>query len=92
MRDGNQSAIDIQRVEALARSPVHHIGMKTFARSHQRREEPQRSALRRSFDLFHDCGHALFFHGQIAIGTKLCSDFRKQEPKEMIDLGDRRNS
>ena len=38
LRNGNQPSIDIKRIEALALSPVRHIGMKTFARLDEWRE------------------------------------------------------
>ena len=54
--------VDIERVESLAFCPARHIGMKTFARFHQRRENLDRPVPCRRFDLFDDRGDALFFY------------------------------
>ena len=45
--NGNQPSIDIKRIEALAPSPVRHIGMKAFARFDEWREHLEHSAFRR---------------------------------------------
>ena len=84
---GMQFAIDEERVEALPLRPARDVGVKTFARFDQRRQDFERAALRRRFQLLHDRGEALFFHRQIAVGTKLRAGFREEEPEKMIDLG-----
>src|SRR5882724_13186138 len=92
MRDRNESTIDVERVESLAFRPARHVCMKAFARFHEGRENLQRRAFCSRLDLFHDRRDALFCDRQIAVWTKLRSGFRKQEPKEMINLGHRRYS
>ena len=86
---GKSCAIDEQRVESLALGPARHVGVKSFARFDQRRQHLERSAFRRRLDLAHDRGQTLLFHGQIAVRAKLRSGFRKEEPKEMVNLRDR---
>ena len=88
---GIELSVDVKRVESLALRPARDIGVKTFARFHQRREHLERPAFRRRLDLFHDRGHTLFFHRQIAVRTKLRSGFREKQPKKMINLRDRRD-
>ena len=58
---GTSVPIDIERVEALPFRPARDIGVKTFARFDERRENLERPAFRRRFNLFHDCSDALFF-------------------------------
>ena len=60
MRDWDQSAIDKECIEALAFSPLCDIGMKSFARLHQWREDLERPRLGSSFDLFNDRRDVLF--------------------------------
>ena len=87
----NKRSVDIKRVETLPFRPARDIGVKTFTRFHEWRENLERPAFRRRFNLFHDCRDALFFDRQIAIGTELRSRFCKQEPQEMINFRDGRD-
>src|SRR4029077_2737175 len=89
MRDWDQPAIDVERVESLAFRPTCHIRMKTFARFYERRENLERRAVCSRLDLFHDRRHTLFCDRQIAVWAKLRSSFRKQKPKKMVDFGHR---
>src|SRR5262249_52535325 len=90
--DRNELSIDVESVESLAFRPARHVGVKTFASFHQRREHPHRTAFRSRLDLFLDGSLILLFHGQITVGTELCSGFCEQESQEMINLRNRRDS
>ena len=91
LRQGNECAIDIKRIETLTLGPACNVAMKTFARFHQRREHMERAALRRRFDLLHNRGDALFLHGQIALRAKLRSRFGEEQPEKMINFRHRRD-
>src|SRR6267143_3866410 len=88
MRNGNEHAVDIKRVEALALSPARHVGVKSFPRLHEWREHFERAALHRRLYLFDDGGKTLLFHRQIAVRTKLRSGFREEQSQEMIHFRD----
>ena len=91
LRDRNELSIHIKSVESLAFRPACHVGVKTFASFHQRREHLQRTAFRSRLELFHNGSRTLFFHRQIAVRTKLRSGFCEQEAKEMVNLRNRRD-
>src|ERR1700681_2912656 len=91
MRNGNEHAVDMKRVEALALGPTPHVGVKSFPRFHEWREHFERAAFHRRLYLFDDGGEALLFHGQIAVWTKLCSGFREEQSQEMINFRDGRD-
>src|SRR6516225_8977030 len=86
LRDRNELSVNVKSVESLALCPARHVRVKTFARFHQRREHLKGTAFRSHFDLFHNGSLALFFHRQIAVGTKLRSGFCEQEPQKMVSL------
>ena len=77
LRDWNQRFINEQCFKSIPLSPARDIAVKTFARLDQRREDFQLAALRRRFDLSHDCTEGLFFDRQIAVRAKLRSRFRE---------------
>ena len=91
LRQGNERAINVKRIEALALGPARNVAMKAFARFDQRRQHLERAALRRRFDLLHNCSDALFFHGQIALRAKLRSRFGEEQPEKMINFRHRRD-
>ena len=51
LRDRDELAIDIERLESLSLRPTRDLGVKTLARFHQRREHLERPALRAPFPL-----------------------------------------
>jgi hypothetical protein len=73
--DRNELSVHVKSVESLAFRPARHVGVKTFTRFHQRREDRQWTAFRSRLDLFHNGCGTLFFHRQITVGTKLRSGF-----------------
>ena len=78
VRNRNQISIDIKRVESLALGPARDVAVKSFASFDQRRQDFQRPAFRRRFNLFDDRGQTLLFHGQITVGTKLRAGLREK--------------
>ena len=91
VRNRNRLSIDVKGIESLSFRPARDIGMKTFARFNQRRENLQRPVFCRRLGPFDDFGETLFLDGQIAIGTKLCSRFREEQSQKMINLRHRRD-
>src|SRR5207248_6717696 len=79
LRDRYQLPVDEKRVEPLALGPAAHIGVKSFSRFHERRQDFQRSAFHCRLELTDDRRNTLLFDRQIAIGTKLRPRFREQE-------------
>src|ERR1700719_2891131 len=73
LRDREEHSIDIQRVESLAFGPARDVGVKSFPRLDDRRENLEQALPRRRFDLSYDCGNALLFDRQVAVWTKLRS-------------------
>src|SRR5207244_10603202 len=85
----NQSPIDIKRIQSLAFCPAGDVGVKPFARFHQRCENLQWLGFRDRLNLFHDRHDALVCDRLIAVWTKLWSGLCKQEPKKMVKLSER---
>ncbi len=85
----NQFSIYIKRLETLAFGPARDIGVKAFARFHQRREDLERSAFCGHLNLFYDRAKILFLHRQIAFRTELGSRLCEEQTKKMINLRDR---
>ncbi len=86
---GDQFAVDEERVESLPLRPTRDIGVESFARFHQRREDSERPAFHRGFHLLDDRGEALFLDRQIAVRAKLRPRFREEEAEEMVNFRDR---
>ena len=86
LRNREEFAIDEKRIESLPFRPARDIGVKSFSRLHQRRQDLERAAFHRRLELFHDRGKALFFDRQIAIGTKLRPGFGEEEPEKMVNF------
>ena len=68
LRDRDQLAIDEERVESLPLRPARDIGVKSFARFHERREDLERAAARRRFDLFTIAARLCFSTGRSQSG------------------------
>src|SRR5215831_4794274 len=91
MRDRDELPVHVKSVESLPLRPARHVGVKTFASFHQRREHLQGTAFRGRLNLFYNGSRTLFFHRQITVGTELRSGFCEQEAQEMVNLSDRRD-
>jgi hypothetical protein len=63
--------------------------VKTFPRFDQRREDFDPTFARDRFGLRRNRRETLLFDREIALGTKLRAELRKQQPQEMVDLRDR---
>ena len=68
LRDRNQLAIDIERVEALPLRPARDIGVKPFSRFDQRRQHLERAALRRRSTCFTIAARLCFSTGRSQSG------------------------
>src|SRR5437763_7180491 len=89
MSDWQKPAVNKKRVEPLALSSAGHVGVESFARFDERRQDLERSAFHRGLELAYDRGDTLFFHRQIAIRAKLRAGFREKQAQKMINFGDR---
>src|ERR1043166_645460 len=70
LRDRNHLPVNVETVESLPLRPPRHVGVKTFPRFYQRRENFQWTTFRSGLDLFHNGSHTLLLDRQVAVGTK----------------------
>ena len=84
--DWNELPIDKECVESVALGPTRNVRVKSLARFDQGRQHLERTAPRRRFHLFHDCGERLFLHRQVTVRTKLRAGFGEEQSEEMIYL------
>src|SRR5690348_1840459 len=71
----NQSAIDVESFKTLSSRPTRDLGVKTFARLDQGREDTKRTTTGCGFHLPNDRSRTLRFYREVAIGTELRAGF-----------------